>query len=114
MNFLEKKIEEVTIDVLKDLDFAKSTLNILDNIDVTPKLSQINNEHYYTLQELEKILKIHHNKKEKFAEFVTNFIGDSKRLGLNYYYSLASLLQQLSISNGLASLTYYCEYRGEK
>lgn len=114
MNHLEKKIEEVTIDVLKDLEYAKGTLNLLDSIDVTPRLSQINNEHYYTPQELEKILKIHHNKKEKFAEFLAIFSSDVKRLGLNYYYSLGSVLHQLSGDNGLASLSYYCDERGVK
>ena len=114
MNYLEKKIEEVTIDVLKDLEYAKGTLNLLDSIDVTPRLSQINNEHYYTPQELEKILKIHHNKKEKFAEFLAIFSGDSKRLGLNYYYSLPNLLQHLSTHNGLSSLSYYVDNRGAK
>lgn len=114
MNHFEKKIEETIADVFKDLEYAKGTLNLLDSIDVTPRLSKINNEHYYTPQELEKILKIHHNKKEKFAEFLAIFSGDAKRLGLNHYYSLASLLGHFHNSNGLGSLSYYCDEKGVK
>jgi hypothetical protein len=108
------KLEETYTHAHKQIEFGKAVLNILDSIDFTPRLTSINNEHFYTAEELEKILKIKHNKKDQFQEFL-NTCGEPKRIGITYYYSLADLVKYLPSDRlGLASLTYYCDEAGVK
>ena len=111
MSYLENQIAEVTTQAIKQIDYGRMILNILDSLDWIPRCSAINNEHLYLAAELEAIFKIRRDKKDQFLEFlVTNVEG--KRINLNIYYSLPKLLEYLPTLNGLASLTYYCDARG--
>jgi hypothetical protein len=111
MSYLENQIEEVTIQAIKQIDYGRMVLNILDSLDLSPRCSAINNEQLYSAAELETIFKIRRDKKEEFQRFLAESLCD-KRINLNIYYSLPKLLEYLLTINGLASLTYYCDARG--
>jgi hypothetical protein len=111
MNYLENKIEEITQEAVKQIDYGKIIINILDSLDLHPRCSAINNEHLYSAAELESILKIRRDKKEQFQHLL-DISQDGRRINLNTYYSLYKILDYLPTLNGLASLTYYCDKRG--
>ena len=111
MSYLENQIAEVTTEAMKQIEYGKMILNILDSLDLSPRCSAINNEHLYLAAELEAIFKIRRDKKEQFQEFLAINV-EAKRINLNFYYSLPKLLEYLPTLNGLASLTYYCDERG--
>ena len=113
MSYLENQIAEATTEAIKQIDYGRMILNILDSLDLNPRCSAINNEHLYSAAELETIFKIRRDKKEQFQHFLeTNM--EAKRINLNLYYSLPKILDYLPTLNGLASLTYYCDYRGAR
>ena len=111
MSYLDDKIEEITQEAIKQIDYGKMIINILDSLDLSPRCSAINNEHLYSAAELEAIFKIRRDKKEQFQHLL-DISMDGKRINLNIYYSLPKLLEYLPTINGLASLTYYCDARG--
>jgi|LakMenE18May11ns_1017448.scaffolds.fasta_scaffold9938947_5 hypothetical protein len=111
MSYLESQIEEITQEAIKQIEYGKTILNILDSLDLSPRCSAINNEHLYSAAELESILKIRKDKKEQFQHLL-DISMEGKRINLNTYYSLPKLLEYLPTLNGLASLTYYCDERG--
>jgi hypothetical protein len=65
MSYLESQIEEITQEAIKQIEYGKTILNILDSLDLSPRCSAINNEHLYSAAELESILKIRKDKKEQ-------------------------------------------------
>jgi hypothetical protein len=111
MSYLERQIAEVEAEAKKQIDYGKMILNILDSLDLSPRCSEINNEHLYSADELEAIFKIRRDKKEQFQHLL-DISMDGKRINLNIYYSLPKLIEYLPTINGLASLTYYCDARG--
>lgn len=112
MSVLDCKIAEITNEAIKQIEYGKTIMNILDSLDLHPRCSEINNEHLYSATELESIFKIRREKKEQFQKFLE--IMDGKRINLKTYYSIYKILDHLPTLNGLASLTYYCDERGGK
>ena len=113
MSYLENQIAEVEAQAIKQIDYGRMILNILDSIDLSPRCSAINNEHLYSATELEAIFKIRRDKKEQFQHLL-DISMDGKRINLNIYYSVPKILDYLPTLNSLASLTYYCDYRGAR
>ena len=70
MSYLENQIAEVEAQAIKQIDYGRMILNILDSIDLSPRCSAINNEHLYSATELEAIFKIRRDKKEQFQQFL--------------------------------------------
>ena len=106
MNYLDGKIQELTMIIQKEIEMAKVIVKVITDLDINPRCSSINNEHLYSGSELEFILKVRHEKKQEFQKFLDNTFCE-KKIGGNLYYPLYDVLECLLLMKNIICLTNY-------
>ncbi len=114
MNYLDRQIKDLTDSLNNQIKMEKAILKFIASLDLNVNPSSINNEFLFSIGELDFILKVRTEKKEKFKEFLITYC-DGQIIGHAIYFGLFNVVRKLSAMANMICLTHHwCEEGGEQ